>query len=260
MQAVTDVSGHREHRSTAPGLRGAIRVLRFASVLVIGVAVLLIPHVAWRLLRPGRPSPIARACLRLLCAAAGFAVHRHGPAIGRHALIVANHVSWADILTLGSAAPMTFVAKSEVRGWPGLGLLARLAPTLFVRREARGEAQAQSARVAAALQQGAVALFPEGTTGNGSHVLPFRSALFAGAAQVQPVAIAYGPPPGRHWTTDQRAAFAWDGDKPFLPHVIAVIAAGGARCTLTALPPVCNIDRKACAAAARDAIVAALAR
>lgn len=242
------------------GAVGVLRLTRFAAVLVLGVIVLLLPHLAWRIVRPAVPSPFARLYLRMACAGAGLRVAGRGEPFARRTLIVANHVGWSDILVLGGSAQATFVAKAEVRGWPGIGILARLAPTLFVRRGARSEARAQCDVVAAALRRGSVMLFPEGTTGSGAEVLPFRSTLFATAGVVQPVAIAYDPPPGVRWSEADRAAFAWDGDKPFLPHLIAVIAAGGACCTVTALPPIRGADRKALARAAREAIVGALAR
>jgi 1-acyl-sn-glycerol-3-phosphate acyltransferase len=257
MRAVAEVT---EQTRTRIGAIGALRLGRFVIALVVGVVLLLAPHLLWRAAQPNRPSPLARLYLRILSAAAGIRVRRRGIVLGGHALVASNHISWTDILALGGAARLTFVAKAEVRGWPGLGLLARLAPTVFVRRGARGEARQQSEAIAAALRHGPVVLFPEGTTGDGNGVLPFRTTLFAASGLVQPVAIAYDPPPGAVWNREQRAAFAWDGDKRFLPHVAAVIAAGGARCTIDVLPPIRGADRKALATAARDAIVAALAR
>lgn len=260
IRAIAEVTEQPTRRAARVPVLGALRLARFALALVLGVILLLVPHLLWRMALPNIPSPIVRLYLRCVCAAAGIRLNRRGVAIDQRVLIVANHVSWTDILALGSAARLTFVAKSEVRDWPGLGLLARLAPTVFVRRDARGEARAQTETITTALRHGSIVLFPEGTTGDGTDVLPFRTTLFAASDYVQPIAIAYGPPPGIVWGRKQHADFAWDGDKPFLPHLAAVVAAGGACCTLTVLPPIGGADRKALAAAARNAIVMALAR
>lgn len=237
-----------------------VRLARFGACTALGLAVLLIPHLIWLSLTKGAPSPFGRRFHGLICWSIGLRVEVRGEPFATHALIVANHISWTDILALGSCAPMRFVAKSEVRRWPLLGWLARVNPTLFIDRGARCGVRGQIAALAKSLDRGRVALFPEGTTGNGSAVLPFNPALFEGAdlRPVQPVSIRYRPRDRRSWEPGGLAEFAWDGDKPFLPHFLAVIVGSGADVCLTAHPPTATDDRKARALAARALIVQAL--
>src|SRR6267143_5467981 len=131
---------------------------------------------------------MARALGARLC------VEGVAPAPG--ALLVANHVSWLDILVIASHAPAVFVAKKEVRDWPAIGWLAARAQALFLKRSSGRSLLQVKNRIAALLLEGRnVAIFPEGTTSDGSGVLPFRSGLLQaavdGARPVQPVAIAY---------------------------------------------------------------------
>ena len=134
----------------------------------------------------------------------GIRVRQHGaPLKDRPLLVVSNHVSWLDILVIGSLTPSSFIAKSDVKGWPGVGLLADLARTVYVdraRRQATGETTSAIAK--RLLDGDAMILFPEGTTGDGTHILPFRSALLGAAraalvdggherVHVQPLSIAY---------------------------------------------------------------------
>jgi lyso-ornithine lipid O-acyltransferase len=210
----------------------------------------------WMAIRPRVPSPFARCFLRVLAYAAGLRVDLAGERPERSALLVANHISWTDILVLGGATRTAFVARADVREWPLLGFLARLNATIFIERTARLEVRDQGVSVRNGLRRGRVLLFPEGTTGAGRDVLPFRSALFMAAADraIQPFALSYAPRDG------DLAGFAWDGDKPFFPHLIYVIASGGALCRVVMLPPIPPLhgDRKTRAAEARRMICAAL--
>jgi len=219
--------------------------------MIAGLAMLLPLRLATYRLAPIGPSRLGMIYIRLLLWGLRIKVYADGP-LASEGLIIANHISWTDILILGSCQQAAFVAKSEVRGWPLLGLLARMHGTLFVQREGRGSAQRQVAALAAVLARGPVILFPEGTTGNGAQVLPFRPTLFAAAAgrTVQPVAIIYRPR-NRKWAPGERAAFAWDGDKPFWPHLLTIAAAGPVDCRIVTHRPIrtASADRKELAAA-----------
>jgi 1-acyl-sn-glycerol-3-phosphate acyltransferase len=114
-------------------------------------------------------------------------------------LLIANHTSWLDILVLGGATHCVFVSKAEL-GHPFIHWLADQNATVYVRRSHRKGAKDQAIAIAGALARNQpVALFPEGTTGPGTHLLPFRSTLleaanFAGRdVAVRPVAMDYGP-------------------------------------------------------------------
>lgn len=111
------------------------------------------------------------------------------------AFVVANHVSWLDVIVLGALTPTDFLSKHEVRGWPLIGWLAARAGTLFIRR-GNGEARQVSDQIAQRLRdRGMLTLFPEGTTTDGTLVRPFFSRLFGAAidthTNVVPVAVRY---------------------------------------------------------------------
>jgi 1-acyl-sn-glycerol-3-phosphate acyltransferase len=112
------------------------------------------------------------------------------------ALLVANHISWLDILVMNAAQPARFVSKADVKHWPLLGRLITGAGTLYVERENRRDAMRVVHHVAERLQaQDVIAIFPEGTTGDGITMLPFHANLFQAAiaaqAPVVPVGLAF---------------------------------------------------------------------
>jgi lyso-ornithine lipid O-acyltransferase len=192
--------------------------------------------------------------------AMGLDVRVEGTPIGRDVLYVSNHVSWLDILAIGGATSTQFVSKDDVMAWPLVGMLARIGGTIFIDRESRRAAHGQVGQLGAALlRHMPITLFPEGTTGNGTTMFPFRAALFASVAPpppgivVQPVAIDYGP---------AAAEIAWTGDEDLGPNAKKVLGrAGMLVCRIRFLPPLPpSDDRKALAAQAQAAIAAALAR
>ncbi len=111
-------------------------------------------------------------------------------------MIVANHISWLDVIVLNAALPLRFVSKSEVRHWPVIGWLCAQAQTLFIERGKRSDTARTNLQIAESLQQGhCMAIFPEGTTTDGSHVRHFHSSLLQPAIDartlIYPVAIRY---------------------------------------------------------------------
>lgn len=189
------------------------------------------------------------------------------PASARPLLLVANHVSWLDIVTLGSIIPVSFIAKREVGEWPLVRHLARLQRSLFIDRTRRQQTSAHGAAIAARLEGGDVlVLFAEGTTGDGIAVLPFRSALVGAAARalgadqcitLQPVAIAYtalqGLPIGRLRMSD----VAWHGDMELAPHLAGLVGVGAIDAVVAFGEPISLApggDRKAVTAAAEAAV------
>jgi 1-acyl-sn-glycerol-3-phosphate acyltransferase len=146
--------------------------------------------------------------------------------------------------------PGSFVAKAEVATWPFFSTLAKAQRTIFIERTS-GKTSASRDEMMRRLNTGDnLLLFPEGTSSDGTRVLPFRSALF-GVAQlrrddkpivVQPVAISYtrldGIPLGRYW----RPLFAWFGDLDLVPHLWQMTCLGETEAVVTFFPPV-DIDR-----------------
>lgn len=141
-------------------------------------------------------------------------------------LIVSNHLSYLDILFYAAVMPCIFVSKSEVLSWPVFGLLARCGGTIFVRRDRAASVDDVSSRMREALAAGIpIVLFPEGTSTDGSKVLPFFTALFEPAVQlgapISSAAIAY--------TLDNaiEADLCYYGDITFFPHLLNTMGRRG---------------------------------
>jgi 1-acyl-sn-glycerol-3-phosphate acyltransferase len=193
------------------------------------------------------PTFYHRWCCRLL----GLRVRTIGkPTTQRPVLFAANHISYTDITILGSLIAGSFIAKSEVAHWPFFGSLARLQRTVFVDRRIRSTATQRdeiSQRFAAG---DALILFPEGTSGDGNRILPFKTALFGAAAQrgriepvvVQPVSLAYtrldGIPIGRAY----RPLVAWYGATDLLTHLWGMIGLGRVEVVVQFHPPTLLAD------------------
>ncbi len=167
----------------------------------------------------------------------GVQVRVHGARSAvRPTLYVSNHVSWLDIPIIGAALPASFIAKREVGDWGPFGSLARLHRTLFVDRERRGQVHAQNNEIAERLAAGDnLVLFAEGTSTDGSIVLPFKSALLAVAEPsvcgrdeltIQPVTIAYRTLNGLPLGRATRPLIGWYGDMALEPHFLTLLGLG----------------------------------
>ncbi len=195
------------------------------------------------------PHCFHRAGARIL----GFAIRVEGarPKPGA-ALIIANHVSWIDIVILSAAMPVSFVAKREISRWPVFGTLARLQHTVFVDRERKLATGETADTIASRLAAGeAIVLFGEGTSGDGASVMPFKSSFFATATDpaipIIPVSLAYNRNYGLPMTRRQRPSFAWYGDMDMVPHLWNALKAGPLGVTITFHPPLSveeGLDRK----------------
>lgn len=143
-------------------------------------------------------------------------------------LIVANHLSYLDILVLFSSFPCRFITSVEVRDTPFLGWLCRCAGCLFVERREPRRIGSEVRAVASTLEgEEALVLFPEGTSGNGERVLPFKTsflqcAIEAGAT-VAPVCLVYESIDGRSVDSANRDDVYWYGDMSFFPHLKRVM-------------------------------------
>lgn len=212
------------------------------------------PHLVSKLLL--RRSAWPRRFLAWAAWIVGARVRLCGPAIQPHSLLIANHVSWIDILVLGGRTGCRFVSKDEL-GHPFVHWLADQNDTLYVRRSHRKGAREQALAIADALHGAApLALFPEGTTGPGDTLLPFRSTLLEAAAyaerdvRIRPVAIDYGP---------AAREVGWYGESG-KSNVTRLLARKGAlQVTIRLLEPLpCNLDRKQLARQSAAMIEAAL--
>ena len=179
-------------------------------------------------------------------------------------LLAVNHVSWIDVLALGSITPFCFLAKHEVANWPILSAFAKVQGTVFVDRSRRRGIPPANRQMADRMLEGlSVLLFPEGTTFDGVVPGPFFSSHFAAArdllrgapshdaVSVQPVALAYSS-----------VAAAWVGDDALLPHLWRVLCGPPLRCLVAFGPALAyrrDTDRKDVTRRVRAAIVAMLA-
>jgi 1-acyl-sn-glycerol-3-phosphate acyltransferase len=184
---------------------------------------------------------------RALCALVGVRIREIGTRTASSPLLIlSNHASWLDICVIGARAPVVFVAKSEVARWPVFGWLARLQRTIFIERERRQKTGAAAQEIGDRMLAGdAVVLFAEGTSSDGTRVLPFRSALVGAVHHalgesthhdkitVQPMSLAYvgygGLPVGRAF----RENVAWYGDIDLIPHFVGILASGAIDVTVT---------------------------
>jgi 1-acyl-sn-glycerol-3-phosphate acyltransferase len=231
-------------------LRVAARLLALLVALLGG----LVLHGLWRLLR--RPSPWPRRFLGLVARIVGARVRVVGPPLRRDVVFLSNHLSWIDVLAIAGATGSAFVAKGELRAVPLVGWLCTLNRTLFVSRDDRLQVTEQIARLRTAIGAGGpVTVFPEGTTGDGATLLPFKAALLAAldppppGVRVQPIRIDYGA---------ATPELAWVGDEPGGAHALRVLRRRGTfRVTLhlcAPFDPAAAGTRKAIAARARSAI------
>ncbi len=211
-----------------PTLVGWLRVVLKIIPCVLTITLLLVPLVLLRavgLWRAGqRVVQLACwVCLKII----GLPLTVTGSPMQHTGVVVANHSSWLDILLLNASQRVFFVAKSEVRSWLAIGMMARAVGTVFIRRK-RGDAKLQHDLFLEHAQKGHKLLFfPEGTSTDGCRVLPFRSSLFQAffapdlvhLMWVQPVTVRYSAPSGK-----PAGFYGWWGDMALFEHIIHVLA------------------------------------
>jgi len=251
-----------------------LRAVRRIAVILLWTCI-AIPVQSVLVLLPSRPkvdfarfywAMVARL-LGVRVRVIGARVHPGAEGEGkRPVLFVSNHSSWLDIPTLGGRLPACFVSKDEVGTWPMIRTVARLGRTVYVSRNRRRTAE-EAALMRSRLADGdSIILFPEGTSSDGSRVLPFRSAFFAIAEPaspdaprpvIQPVSVVYDR---MGWLPTERATrtiFAWYGDMNLAAHFWYLAQLRGMRATVllhTAIDPAHYPSRKALAQAVWKAV------
>ena len=255
-------------RDTAITWAGWMRVLRRGGpiilVLLVSFPALLILRVPekwiWGYRRPITPWITQFVCFSV-CWIMGLKRNMNGVPTPERGACVANHSSWLDIFVLNASKRIYFVAKSEVRGWPVIGWLARGTGTVFIRRDRR-EAKRQQALFEDRLRAGHHLLFfPEGTSSDGQRVLPFKTTLFAAFTTeslrdfltIQPVSLRYHAPTGE----DPRF-YGWWGEMGFGYGLLKVLAVRRQGAVDVVYHPPLRVadypDRKALAAACEAAV------
>jgi len=178
---------------------------------------------------------------RRVCRMMGITIETTGT-VARDApvLLIANHASWLDIPVISAVAPVSFVAKKEVAGWPFVSSLAKLQRTVFVDRERRTKIGDTANEMTARLASGdAIVLFAEGTSSDGNRILPFKTSLFAAAkpsangrigsqtgAVVQTLTIVYERRHGIPLGWAGRRRFGYYGDVDMGRNALEVLAGG----------------------------------
>jgi 1-acyl-sn-glycerol-3-phosphate acyltransferase len=248
----------RVARSSAQTLCAVARLSRTAWHIARGlfIVTVLFPHLG-EVQRQRHIGRWSRCVLRAL----GVTLRAQGRLGPGAKMLVANHVSWLDVLVLHALCPQArFVAKSEVKHWPLIGRLVTSAQTFFVERRRPHQARQSVAAITAALRAGAtVVVFPEGTTSNGHCVLPFRPSLLqaalSGGTVVRPVALRYADAHGR----PSRDVPYIDNDT-LLGSMWRTARAEQLVADVRVLPALAapDADRRVLAVALRDAVQAAL--
>lgn len=242
-------------------LRRARAVWRLARV------VLHVLHGAWIARREFDGASAAHRCARIqwwsarMLALLGMQLRPSGRFRNGPQLIAANHISWADIIAVHSVCPQArFVAKADMKTWPVLGRLIAQAGTLFIERENKRDALRVVHQSADALREGdTVAFFPEGTTSDGHHLLPFHANLLQAAvttgAPVQPLALRFSEP--GHPVSPSAA---YIGDTTLVQSLWMIACAQGIEVHVDVLEPVSSegVDRRALSQQVRARIAQAL--
>ncbi|MBA4108082.1 MAG: 1-acyl-sn-glycerol-3-phosphate acyltransferase [Leptothrix sp. (in: Bacteria)] len=197
----------------------------------------------------GERDEVVRRWSQQLLKVLGVKLVVHGQARPGAKLVVSNHVSWLDIVAINSVVPSRFVSKAEVAGWPVVGYMVTAAGTLYLQRERRRDAMRVLGLMSDALREGyTVAVFPEGTTGDGQALMHFHANMLQAAIDakepVQPVALRYSDA-----THDISSIAAFVGDTTLWQSLWGVITAQGLTVHVNVLPlqAVDHADRRALA-------------
>lgn len=241
------------------GLAGRARIaMRLTGMLLLLLACVPLYYL-WRVVR--LPNPWPRVFLGGIATVAGARVSISGTRASGGAFLLSNHVSWLDIPIIAGASGSAFVAHSGLADVGLLKWLCEMNDTVFVARHDRRSVHAQVEQVRAALTDtGSLTVFPEGTTSDGTGLLPFKSSLLSAldpppeSIAIQPIWVDYG--------TDA-PNIAWVGEEHGLDNFLKILARRKpVPVTLHFLPPLAEAEtanRKIMAIAARERILAAVA-
>ena len=226
-------------------MRGALRTLRAVSRLTVLCVVTAALYVVWV---AGATLPFVRGRVRVRwrglvfrswarasAVLMGMRLGVSGGAPRPPFLLVANHLSYVDVVALAANCECVFVAKKEVASWPVVGRLCRSVGTVFIDRRRRRDIPRALSLVESALEEGAgVVLFAEGTSTRGAGVLPFKSPLLEAAARlglpVRYASLSYRTPSGEAGADN---SVCWWGDMAFPRHFFELLRMGSFRAELS---------------------------
>ncbi len=240
------------------GLIGGLRIVLRISALLASLIACVPLYYLWHLLR--MPNPWPRVFLWSVTWFAGVELTVEGERPRGNAFLIANHVSWIDIPAIATACGSAFVGHDGLSAIPLIKHLCAMNDTVFIARHDRTSVTAQIEAVRLAVQDtGALTIFPEGTTSDGTGLLPFKSSLLSALepvpadVRVIPVLLDYG---------SEAAEIAWIGTEHGVTNFLRILARGRAvKVTVRFLAPLegpALADRKAMAGSARGALLAEL--
>ena len=230
-------------RDRSPGVAGYLRAGARGFVFLVVTAFLYLLHIvavpalgATGAGSSGRrlSSRLVRSWARMTCRILGMRVTVEGDGPRPPFLLVANHLSYVDVLVLLSHLDCVFVSRADAAGWPLFGALCRVGGTIFLDRDRVRQIPRAMREMESTLESGrGVVLFPEGGTSAGDEVLPFRPSLLEVASVVGlPVSYAsltYETPSS---APSAREAICWWGGMTLLPHLIRLSSLPGFRATV----------------------------
>lgn len=241
-------------------MRSVLRILYLTALLVAGAASLVVRRPRTRAARAEWLHGFSAMLLRRL----GIAVRRTGICPPR-GVVISNHQGYLDIMAFAALARCVFVSKSEIASWPLIGWMTTMAGTVYVQRGRGGSAERAKADLAAVASENVpIVFFPEGTSSDGSSVLPFRSGLLYDCIEAgQPITAAFV----RYRLTRDNGAAAstylpyWD-DTPIAKHIFRLLGLRGIEVEIAfanapiAFSSAALADRHLAAVEARAAVVA----
>lgn len=242
-------------------LRAFFRLQLFATgswlVVASGLSAVLTPFPRrWR-----KTAPFIQRWAKLGAYCLGLKVDLEGCLPRPGSLVVANHQGYVDILALGSLFPCIFVARHDIRGWPLFGQLAASGATIFLNRENKRAGFRGVGLVREALSVGATVIaFPEGTSTDGTGLLPFRTGVFQAAVDagvaVVPAGIRYLSLDGKPLDAGSHKLVGWFRDEPFFPHLLRLGSHREVRVAVQLGAPLFSLgeDRRQLAARAEEAM------
>ncbi|MGE3800968.1 MAG: lysophospholipid acyltransferase family protein [Candidatus Kapaibacterium sp.] len=220
-------------------IRGGIRLLLLFLVALLWIPISVVPIAIASLFGQRARFLVVTALTGPFCSSmasiVGLRTKIYGKPDRETLVFVANHVSWLDILTAGVAVSSVFVSRHDVKEWPGIGLFARLAGTVFIDRSSLRSAVESSQNIVERTGQGIrVVFFPEGKATDGEDVDPFKAFLFGGITErqvvVQPFTILYTEIGGQPVTPENRDLVYWHrSDQNFLSHAWEILQASSVR-------------------------------
>ena len=207
----------------------SFRAFRRAVALAMALLLCVLRHWALRMRGPitlERRALWVQASAKGILASLGIQYQIEGLP-PTHGLVVSNHLSYLDILILSAAMPCAFVAKMEIGGWPFFGKAARVGGTIFLDRSSMSSAMSVADQMVDRLKLPIpVLLFPEGTSTDGSQVLPFHPRLIdpatSNGVEITAAAVRYVIEGG----VEERE-LCWFGDTEFLPHLMKALETPG---------------------------------